>query len=281
VISLLSSARQEVGAGRARAAEALLKRAETKVSEVAALTSEHASEATIFRVLASLGLEQAAFIHEVYSISVLAQGVAKALEELALAAPNSGLRNKLKAAASDVRDLRERLRRNAVYLTDMTGIEGRNRRSRQLLLERFERIVPLFAGSISRRGLRIDNKLAEKIRTPPMFPAEVSAIFSNILSNAIKFSEDKGRILILSSVTDDDIIIRMENTGTRVDLDKAQQWFEPFRSSTAEVDNVLGQGMGLGLTITRSLIEEYGGSIAFVEPHAGFATAIEVRLPNK
>jgi signal transduction histidine kinase len=114
-----------------------------------------------------------------------------------------------------------------------------------------------------------------------MFPAEVSAIFSNLLSNAIKFAGEGGRIAVSASSTGDDLVLRMENTGAEVDLRRSQQWFEPFKSSTIEVDNVLGQGMGLGLTITRSLVEEYGGSISFVEPSSGFATAIAIRLPKK
>jgi signal transduction histidine kinase len=63
-------------------------------------------------------------------------------------------------------------------------------------------------------------------------------------------------------------------------LDRAEDWFAPYQSPTAVVDPSLGQGMGLGLTITRAMLAEYRGTIAFVDPDPEFATAVEVRLPT-
>ena len=177
--------------------------------------------------------------------------------------------------------LRERLRRNAVYLTDVTGIEGRRRRSRQYLRERFDVAAGFFVNAIEKRKIKIENRIPDKIRTPPLFPAEVTAIVTNLLSNAVKFAGARGRILATASADDDAVVLRVENTGASVDLKNAERWFEPFRSTTTEVDESLGQGMGLGLTITRSLIDEYGGTIRFVTPTGNFATAIEVSLPQK
>jgi len=77
----------------------------------------------------------------------------------------------------------------------------------------------------------------------------------------------------------DQIILRMENTGKAVRLREAERWFQPFESSSATADPVLGQGMGLGLPITRSMLEEYGAAITVVPPSSGFATAIEIVFP--
>jgi signal transduction histidine kinase len=91
---------------------------------------------------------------------------------------------------------------------------------------------------------------------------------------------DSGRIKIASKIEDGSFKLRVENTGDEVDLEKSDRWFEPFRSTTTSIDESLGQGMGLGLTITRSLVDEYGGTIQFVSPSAGYATAIEVEFPR-
>ena len=64
-------------------------------------------------------------------------------------------------------------------------------------------------------------------------------------------------------------------------MDEAERWFKPFQSTTSEVDPVLGQGMGLGLPITRNLLEYYGGTIVFVEPDEPYRTAVEMTLPGK
>jgi signal transduction histidine kinase len=277
----LREARDAVSRGDTSRAVAQLAAVEKQVSDAAELVGENASEATIYRVLASMGLEQAAFIHEVNAIAVLTQGVAKSLEELAKSTSDPALKRRLRAVAAEAITIRERLRRNATYLADMTGIEGRRRRSRQLLSERFESVRSYFADAVDKRKIKIDNKFPSDLATPPMFPAEVSAILANLLSNAIKFADEGGRVTVSGQRDADELVVRMENTGARVNLKRASRWFEPFQSSTVAVDERLGQGMGLGLTITRSLIEEYGGTIEFTTPSGSFATAIELRLPTK
>jgi signal transduction histidine kinase len=277
----LREARAAISRGDVRSARSTLAEAEKNLQSAQEVTGEAASEATMYRVLASMGLEQAAFIHEVNAISVLAQGVAHALETAAKAATDQKLARRLSAIAAEARSMRERLRRNAIYLTDMTGIEGRKRRSRQDVQERFSRVLEFYSSSLQKRDLKVDLDIAKNLRTPPMFPAEVSAIFTNILSNAIKFAGRAGKISAFSKHEDGELIFRLENTGEAVDLRSGKRWFEPFRSSTTDIDESLGQGMGLGLTVTRSLLDEYGATIEFVQPAHDFATAVELRIPSK
>ena len=115
-----------------------------------------------------------------------------------------------------------------------------------------------------------------------MFPAELTAVFANLLTNAVKaVGEDGGRIRASASSGDDQVRICIQNTGAAVRLDEAERWFKPFESTTSEVNPVLGQGMGLGLTITRNLLENYGAFIKFVQPTNPFATAVEIALPSR
>jgi signal transduction histidine kinase len=275
----LRKARAALARGDTKTAGETLSSVERTISSAKELVGENASEATMYRVLASMGLEQAAFIHEVNALAVLSQGVAQSLDELAKSTKEQKLSRRISAVAKDSRDIRDRLRRNAVYLADMTGIEGRRRRSRQSLVQRFEKVLDFYRPSISKSGIDVRVSIPSATKTPAMFPAEVSAIFSNLLSNAIKFAGERGIIKVSAAIDDGELIIRIENTGDAVDLRMGDKWFEPFRSSTSEVDESLGQGMGLGLTVTRSLLEEYGGAIQFVEPSKGFATALEIRIP--
>ena len=75
--------------------------------------------------------------------------------------------------------------------------------------------------------------------------------------------------------------MKVENTGAAVKVSDGERWFRPLQSSTTEVDSILGQGMGLGLTITRRILEEYGSTIRFVSPSAGYATALEFAFMAK
>jgi signal transduction histidine kinase len=125
------------------------------------------------------------------------------------------------------------------------------------------------------------NEIPPDLRTPAMFPSELTGIFTNLMSNAIKFSGERGRIKVRARAADHVMRVVMENTGTSVDLSRAARLFEAFQSTTERPDVVLGQGMGMGLTITRAFVQEYGGSIQFVSPSEGFATAIQFEIPTR
>jgi signal transduction histidine kinase len=114
-----------------------------------------------------------------------------------------------------------------------------------------------------------------------MFAAELTAVFTNLLSNAVKAAGPKGRIVASAGINDDGSVhVLIQNTGVRVDLARAETWFRPFESTTVEVDPLLGQGMGLGLPITRRMLDDYGVDIAFVAADSGFATAIKFTFPG-
>ena len=112
-----------------------------------------------------------------------------------------------------------------------------------------------------------------------MFPAELTSVFTNLLTNAIKAAGRGGKVRASGrAIESGGASIRIENTGIKVDLQDAEKWFDPFESTTTSVDSVLGQGMGLGLTITRNILEQYDCSIAFVKPSPSYATAVEIQF---
>ena len=113
-----------------------------------------------------------------------------------------------------------------------------------------------------------------------MFPAELTTIFANLLTNAVKGAWQDGDIVASAENSEGALRVRVQNTGVSVDLEDAERWFEPFQSTTQEVNPELGQGMGLGLTITRRVLDYYGVTIRFVEPDPAFSTAIEMSFPK-
>jgi signal transduction histidine kinase len=277
----LREAREEMQSGHAARASAILSNIDEKIADAMSIARESGAEVSMYRVLASMGLEQAAFVHEVNALALLAQGITDAVLRCAEAVHDSATARALKRIGRDAKEIRERLRRNAIYLADMTGIEGRRRRSRQNLTDAFEGVLENFREAIRSRGIAVENNIPNTLQTLPIFPAELKAIMSNFLSNAVKFAGKDGRIAASGRQDAGDIVFRLENSGAAVDLANSSIWFEPFRSTTQDVDESLGQGMGLGLTITRSMVNDYGGAVAFVRPSRGYATAIEARLPSK
>lgn len=249
--------------------------------------AEHAdemiSEQSLLRVLASVGTQMSSFVHEIRALLGASQAVEQALERIA---SDAGLRpehkRELKRVLQAVGDLRRGLEREASYLTDIVTPDARRRRSRLKLFERFDVASKLVAHTAERRGIHIENEIAGTIKSPPMFPAELTAVFTNLLSNAVKAAGNAGRVQALAHRDDDGAThVIVQNTGVVVDLEKAETWFRPFESTTAEVDPVLGQGMGLGLPITRRLLDDYGADIRFVRPlDTSFATAIQITFPG-
>ncbi|MER8480729.1 ATP-binding protein [Mesorhizobium sp. M1163] len=255
--------------------------AQPHIAEIRSMADEFGSEAVMWRVLASLGAELAAFVHEINALGLQIAGLVADLETALSNDTLSGTRSAIRSAKRRALELADRIRRNATYLVDATSFEGRRRRSRQPLGDRFNAVVPFFLARIEQRGVKVENAIPTDLRTPPMFPSELSGIFTNLLSNAVKFTDSNGRIRIEAREDGGAMLVTMHNTGQAVDLNRGQRLFEAFQSTTERPDAILGQGMGMGLTITRAFVQEYGGEIAFVAPPKGFATSIEFSIPMR
>ena len=265
----------------ARALEGDVVRLVEDLEELGEVAEQALSDRSLLRILASVGTQMAAFIHETQGLVGAAAGVARALELLARGHPDQ--RRDLLELSQSVDDVARRISSQARYLSDATALAARRRRQRLKVSERFDAAAALVEPIADRLGITIDNEIPPDIRTTPMFPAELTVILSNLLTNAVKAAGREGRIRSRGLRTDGEraaLILRVENTGAEINLDEAEHWFAPFASTTVDsLDPVLGQGMGLGLPITRSMVEDYRGSVRFVPPSKGFATAVEVRLP--
>jgi signal transduction histidine kinase len=279
----IAEARAAIADGKVEQAQAALARSGDPLGQVEERFQEVAAEAGMFRVLASIGTELAAFTHELNGLLGMAVGLARQLDQIAQTASLSGeQRRALQRALETAQDLRQNIERQAVYLIDITSVDARRRRSRQVIRDRFEAASRLIRHAADKRSITINNAIEDDLRSPPMFPAELTAVFTNLLSNAVKFARQNGQIEATAGAAPDGAIaIRVENTGVRVDPRGSEKWFEPFRSTTTQVDAALGQGMGLGLTITRSILDEYGARLAFVEPSPRFDAAVEIAFPAR
>ena len=281
-VQLMKKAREHYNEGDTKKADGVASAAMREIDEATEPAADLWSERSLLHVLASVGTQMAAFVHELNALLGAAQTIEYALERLL---KEGGLsreqRRSLRLMLTVTVDLKRGLERQAAYLIDIETPDARRRRSRQRLGERFDAAVRLVQHQAERRGIKIDNQIPSKLRSPPMFPAELTAVFANLLTNAVKAAGEDGHIFAAASSADDQVRIRIQNTGTAVQPDEAEHWFKPFQSTTSEVNPVLGQGMGLGLTITRNLLENYGAAVKFVRPDTPFATAIEIALPSR
>lgn len=275
-VKVLSGVRELIAKGQVELARATLATTEERLQTLA---HDSNTEAAMLRVLASVGSQMSAFVHEINSALGMVDGIEQSIERLLAEPFPATTRRELRRTLKSISDLRRQLERQASYLVDINSPDARRRRSRVSIAERLKSAEKLFARQAERSGITISNEIPTDLKSPPMFPAELTSIFTNLLTNAIKAAGNGGRIKATGRVIEaGGSIVRVENTGVKVDLRDAERWFQPFESTTASVDSALGQGMGLGLTITRNILEQYGCSISFVSPSSSFATAVQIQF---
>ncbi|MEH1901292.1 MAG: chemotaxis protein CheB [Nostoc sp.] len=100
----------------------------------------------------------------------------------------------------------------------------------------------------------------------------------NLLSNAIKFTPAGGRVEITLEAVDTHAEIRVSDTGIGIGADLLPYVFERFRQGDSSSSKAT-QGLGLGLSIVRHLIELHGGTVQAQSPGEGKGTTITIRLP--
>lgn len=88
------------------------------------------------------------------------------------------------------------------------------------------------------------------------FPGKLNQVFVNIISNAIHAIKNKGSIIIKTYVKGNFLIISIKDSGTGIDNDSLENIFYPFFTTKP-----IGEGTGLGLTISKNIIKEHDGKI--------------------
>jgi signal transduction histidine kinase len=103
-------------------------------------------------------------------------------------------------------------------------------------------------------------------------------VLLNLLSNAIKYNVDGGNVVVdLQSINSNSARIYVKDTGLGIPAEKLEELFQPFNRLNAENSGI--EGTGIGLTITKSIVELMGGKIG-VESTVGAGSSfwIELRL---
>ena len=108
----------------------------------------------------------------------------------------------------------------------------------------------------------------------------LSQVVSNLLTNAAKYTEPGGRIVIVAERIGEDVEIRLRDDGIGIASDVLPRVFDLFVQDRpgAMTDRARG-GLGLGLTIVKSLVESHGGTVSAKSDGRGHGSEFTIRLP--
>ena len=104
-------------------------------------------------------------------------------------------------------------------------------------------------------------------------------VFGNLLNNAAKYSEPGGSIEVELADEGDWAVVRVRDHGVGMSPDLLDRAFDLFVQDTRSLDRAQG-GMGIGLTMVRSLVKMHGGSARAFSEGPGKGCEIVVRLPR-
>lgn len=141
-----------------------------------------------------------------------------------------------------------------------------------------ESCIKTMEGLAQSRHLIMENHVATDFPSIFADPLRIRQVMLNILTNAVKFTQEGGSVITHAKLRDDNgITIIITDTGIGIPADKLEHVLEPF----SQVDNVFSRthdGVGLGLSLTNSLIKLHDGYIV-IESEIDVGTSIQLNMP--
>ena len=109
-------------------------------------------------------------------------------------------------------------------------------------------------------------------------PTRLVQVLSNLLNNSMKYTQDGGRIWLTAERDQNEVVLRVRDTGIGMAPELLPRVFDLFTQGERGLDRSQG-GLGIGLTMVRSLVEMHDGSVVGRSEGAGQGSEFIVRLP--
>src|SRR4026208_1285656 len=180
----------------------------------------------------------------------------------------------LEAEVPDSKPVKEALevvRRNveleARLIDDLLDITRISKRKLQLSFEpisihqSLQRAYEICRNEIKAKNLEVNFGLRAAHTYVEGDPARLQQVFWNLIKNSVKFTPEKGRITIETlNPTPDKIEVRVTDTGIGIESETIGRIFNAFEQGQSDITRRFG-GLGLGLTISKTMIDAHGGHI--------------------
>ena len=108
--------------------------------------------------------------------------------------------------------------------------------------------------------------------------ARLEQVFVNLLTNAVKYTPENGRVSLCARNEDGEIVVTITDSGVGISAELLPHVFELFRQADSTLDRALG-GLGIGLSVVKSLVEMHLGRVTIFSAGENGGTTVTVRLP--
>jgi len=144
--------------------------------------------------------------------------------------------------------------------------------------EAISEVCSVIAPTAKKKGISVKASLTPHVDSVTLDQQRFKQILYNLLSNAVKFTGDGGTIELVTDRKDPDkFMIKIKDTGIGISSEDMPKLFSEF----TQLDSSTGrryEGTGLGLALTKKIVELQGGNIS-VESKLGAGTTFNVVLP--
>jgi signal transduction histidine kinase len=107
-------------------------------------------------------------------------------------------------------------------------------------------------------------------------PARLAQAVGHLLDNAIKYTDDGGRVRLRARTEADEVVLVVEDSGVGIDPELLPHVFDLFIQADRSLERKQG-GLGLGLTLARRLVEMHGGRVEAASAGPGLGSAFTIR----
>lgn len=137
-------------------------------------------------------------------------------------------------------------------------------------------VLELSGHLLGNKTIRIINQVPADLKAVSADPQRLEQVLYNLIGNAIKYTSE-GKIVISAMVVDDQVRVQVVDTGQGIPAEHLEHIFEPLIQAGQDASRYR-QGAGLGLSISRQLIELMGGSL-YVSSQPMVGTTFSFTLP--
>ena len=222
-----------------------------------------------------LGAMTASIAHEINQpLAAIAANTSAALRWLANTTPN------LDEARAALESAGRETERAADVVEGIRAMFKNDSQNRVLLdiNQLVREVLALVQGELFKRGISLDTELTENLPKVMADRVQLQQVVMNLVTNAMDAMEpiaDRQKLLrVKSAIRDGDIVVvAIEDSGTGIDADKVDRLFDTFFTTKPN-------GMGMGLSICRSIIEAHNGRLG-VSAGAQYGSVFRFELPTK